>query len=68
MNYEQIKAHLEKKYANGTQRATCLVSVLMKRHLIKAETESEIVRILNEPICTGVIFGQLAENYHEYMG
>ena len=68
MNYEQIKAHLEKKYTNGTQRATCLVSVLMKRHLVNPETESAIVRILNEPICTGVIFGQLAENYRDYKG
>jgi hypothetical protein len=66
MDKGEIIEHLKRNYSTGIERADFLVEVAYhRRRLISDETASAIIEILNQPICTGVIFGQLATKYYQ---
>ena len=61
MNTKQVWEHLNRKYANGVERATFLHEVSYHRKkLISYETSNAVYEVLNTPICTGVSFGMQA--------
>ncbi len=69
MNRQQIWEHVDKKYKTGEERATVLMDVYNRgSKLLTLETKDAIRDILRTPICTGVVFGQLARDYRERNG
>lgn len=66
MNKQQIWEHLNRKYKDSEERATFLYEVFYNRDkLVSYETRGAIHETLNTPICTGVLFGQLARQITE---
>src|SRR3989339_1160684 len=66
MNREQIWAHLNRKYKDGQERATFLYEVFYNRKkLVSNETYNSVHEVLVTPICTEIIFGQLAKQIGE---
>jgi hypothetical protein len=66
MNKQEILEHLKRKGKCANDRATFLMeAVYHRRKIISDETASSIMEILRIPICPGVVFGQLANNYQK---
>ncbi|MEK6893228.1 MAG: hypothetical protein AABX07_03410 [Nanoarchaeota archaeon] len=66
MKEKQVWEHINRKYKDGKEKSTFLYEVFYNRNrLISPETYSTICDVLNTPICTGVIFGQLANQIAE---
>lgn len=62
MNEKEIWAHLNRKYKGGEEKATFLVEALSKHsRLLSYDSRESIRRVFKTPICTGIIFEQLAE-------
>jgi len=66
MNEQQVWAHLDKKYSDSPEKATFLYEVFYNRtKLVSQETYNSVHNVLTTPICTGVVFGQLAKQIAE---
>ena len=69
MNEQQIWKHLKRKYQDGEKQATVLMDVYnLQSKLLTLETRDSMRNVLRTPICTGVVFGQLARDYRERNG
>ena len=69
MKTQQIWEHLKRKYSDGEAGATFLMEVYNQQsRLLTLETKDAIRQVLQTPICTGVLFGELSRDYRERNG